>query len=442
MNKEGIFIQTSRRNTLHENNLNKNEIGINISNYNFSESITANTKNGKGVSIKYRSSSEATSYNVSKMGFGSSPGSNLLFQNNLSDNVQDAFDDGFNEWDNGSVGNHYGSYDAREEGCKDRNRDGICDSSYNIPGGHDTDRLPKASPDAILQYKSKGLMGSELKMYQRTYQPGSEIDVRYATPRNFSGWVGVLNADMPKGGADKAKAYSFQNILGTSGMLKLKAPAVNGSYDLRMYNSSSGEEMDALNFHVAVPIVYALPASVNACEEITITYTGAPGYESDWIAMYKSGSSDSSYITRQYLDGKENGTLTLEAPDPGSYDFRLFQNDSNKKLAASNNVEAKAMAGNKVIASPSHVGPGGTVTVRYWGAPAEGTGVIGMYGMNRPDKFYLGMVPIGSKNCGSMTWQLPYDPGQYDFRMFRSAITDVGQGAYQILGQSNVVTVG
>jgi hypothetical protein len=40
-----------------------------------------------------------------------------------------------------------------------------------------------------------------------------------------------------------------------------------------------------------------------------------------------------------------------------------------------------------------------------------------------------------------MTWQLPAAPGTYDFRMFRSDITDVGQGAYQLLGQSNVVTV-
>jgi len=99
------------------------------------------------------------------------------------------------------------------------------------------------------------------------------------------------------------------------------------------------------------------------------------------------------------------------------------------------------MKGNKVIATPSQVGPGGTVTVKYWGAPPEGTGVIGMYGMNRPDKFYLQMVPIGSKNCGSLTFELPNSAGQYDFRMFRSAITDVGQGAYQILGQSNAVTV-
>ena len=438
LNRYGISIQTSRGNIIKANNLTKNKIGINISNYNLSESVTSK---GKGVSIEYRSSSLTTNYYINKNSTSSSPGINFLYQNNLQDNGQNAFDDGHNQWDNGKSGNHYSDYDSREQGCKDRNRDGICDSGYAIPGGHNVDNLPKASPDAILSYKSKGLMGSELKMDQKTYQPGAEIDLKYLAPRDFSGWVGIMRADLPKGSVDQSNALSFQKLSESSGLLKLKAPAVNGSYDLRMYNSS-GEELTSLNFQVNVPTISAAPASVNACETLTISYTGAPGYENDWIAMYKSGSPDTSYMTRQYLNGNENGTVAFETPDPGSYNFRTFENDTFAKLATSNNVEAKAQAGNKVIASPSHVGPGGTVTVTYWGAPPEGTGVIGMYGVNRPDKFYLEMMPIGSKNCGSTTWKLPYEPGQYDFRMFRSAITDVGQGAYQILGQSNVVTVG
>jgi len=99
-------------------------------------------------------------------------------------------------------------------------------------------------------------------------------------------------------------------------------------------------------------------------------------------------------------------------------------------------VEVKAKSGAKVIAEPSHVVPGGTVTVTYWGAPPEGTGVIGMYGMTRPDKFDLGKRAIGSRSCGSMTWQLPYASGQYDFRMFHD---DVNR---PLIAQSNVVTVG
>lgn len=438
MNWNGISMESSRGNTINANNLTGNKMGINILNINLSDSITAN---GKAVSIKYVSSSQSTTYNIDKNSTSSSPGANLFYQNYLQDNDQNAFDDGYNQWDNDRAGNHYSNYDSREQGCKDRNRDGICDTGYRIAGGHNVDKLPEASPDAILSYKSLGLEGFELKIEQRTYLPGSDVNVMYVAPKNFSGWVGVMETDQLRGGASREKALSYQNLADSSGILKLKAPADKGSYILRMYNITGGEEMASLNFNVGIPTIVATPASVNTCEQITINYTGAPGYENDWIAMYESGSSDTSYITRQYLDGKENGTVILEAPDTGSYNFRIFENDSHTRLATSNSVEAKTRNGTKVLVSSYHVAPGGTVTVTYWGAPTEGTGIIGMYGMNRPDKFPLGKRSIGSKNCGRMTWQLPSSPGQYDFRMFRSDITDINQGAYQLLGQSDVVTV-
>lgn len=447
MNRNGISIQTSRGNTVNANNLTGNEMGINISNNNLSESIT---ELGKGVSIKYSSSSQLTTYNIGKNSTSSSPGANLLYQNNLQDNGQNAFDDGHNQWNNDKVGNHYSNYDAREQGCKDRNRDGICDSSYSIPGGDNADQLPQASPEAILSYKSNGSMGSKLWIDHKTYQPSSDVDVNYIVPRNFSGWAGIMKGDSPggraggraSGKASLETALSHKALDGSSGILKLTAPAHNGSYELRLYNTTSGEETASLNFMVGVPTVAASPASVNTCEPITVSYAGVPGYENDWIAMYISGSPDTSYIARQYLDGNENGTVIFDAADPGSYDFRIFENDSYALLATSNSLTVNAFKGTKVVASPTHVAPGGTVTVTYWGAPSSGTGIIGMYGMNRPDKFPVEKRSIGSKNCGKMTWRLPNAPGQYDFRMFYSDITGEGQGAYQLLSQSDVVTVG
>ncbi len=174
--------------------------------------------------------------------------------------------------------------------------------------------MPKASPDAILSYKSRGLVGSELKMDQKTYLPGHDVNVLYAAPENFSGWVGVMKTDQPRGKASPDMALSRQNLAGSSGMLMLKAPADEGLFDLRMYNTTSGEEMVSLNFSVRIPTINATPTLVNTCELITVSYKGAPGYENDWIAMYKSGSSDDSYTSRQYLDGKENGTR-----DPGGF---------------------------------------------------------------------------------------------------------------------------
>ena len=80
-------------------------------------------------------------------------------------------------------------------------------------------------------------------------------------------------------------------------------------------------------------------------------------------------------------------------------------------------------------------GTASRVTVTFWGAPASGTGVLGMYGMTRPDKFHIEKRATGSRSCGSMTFRAPGAPGQYDFRLFHD---DVNR---PLLAQSNVVTV-
>jgi parallel beta-helix repeat protein len=62
---------------------------------------------------------------------------NVLFNNRLYNNSEDAFDDGENRWDDGVVGNDYASFS-----CIDENNDTICDSVYQIPGGASVDALP------------------------------------------------------------------------------------------------------------------------------------------------------------------------------------------------------------------------------------------------------------------------------------------------------------
>lgn len=63
---------------------------------------------------------------------------NILFNNKLYNNTElDAFDDGINRWDDGSVGNYYASFN-----CTNENNDTICDSVCNISGGASVDALP------------------------------------------------------------------------------------------------------------------------------------------------------------------------------------------------------------------------------------------------------------------------------------------------------------
>jgi len=69
---------------------------------------------------------------------------NRLFNNKLYNNIEDAFDDGKNRWDNGTVGNYYASFS-----CTDEDDDGICDLARHIPGGLSVDALPLTCAAAL-----------------------------------------------------------------------------------------------------------------------------------------------------------------------------------------------------------------------------------------------------------------------------------------------------
>jgi hypothetical protein len=89
--------------------------------------------------------------------------------------------------------------------------------------------------------------------------------------------------------------------------------------------------------------IYAYPNIVNPGDEITVTYSGAPGFELDWIAMYKVGDpNEAEYDMGYYLAGEKSGTLIFTAPDePGDYEFRLFEDDGYTDITRSNVVRVQ-----------------------------------------------------------------------------------------------------
>ncbi|RCV62732.1 glucanases superfamily protein [Methanophagales archaeon] len=87
--------------------------------------------------------------------------------------------------------------------------------------------------------------------------------------------------------------------------------------------------------------ISAYPSIVNPGDEIRVTFSGVPGFELDWIAMYKVGDPNEGEYEGAgfYLEGEKSGTLSFTAPDePGDYDFRLFEDDGYTDIARSNIV--------------------------------------------------------------------------------------------------------
>ncbi|MCQ8903796.1 MAG: right-handed parallel beta-helix repeat-containing protein [Methanothrix sp.] len=431
-NQIGISLETSRGNNITRNLASNNSIGIRITNRNDTESIRPIENPGKygGVSIKYKPNSDIESYDVRDKDLNAYT-TNTIYNNTLINNEENAVDDGNNQWDNGAIGNHYSDFDEPEEGCRDRNRDGMCDSAHEIEGGMSTDRHPLSPKDPMKARFMSRKSGAYLGLDRMVFMPGERIDLRLSVPENLTAWIGILPASEPHGALDRTKAISYSNANSSVREMALEAPRIVGSYEIRMY---SAEELVYLPISVEVPEVHIAPAEVKACEPINVTYSGAPGYEGDWIGIFSTGAGDRSPLSRKYLDGSTNGSFVLYTPStPGTYNVRMFADDGYRLLAVSESVTVKPNAGVRIVAEPETVSPGQAIYVHFWGAMPDS--VIGMYGVTRPDKFWINMQPTGGPSCGTLTFRAPYGGGNYDFRLFENNVYRKHMGA------SNVVRV-
>ncbi len=58
----------------------------------------------------------------------------------------------------------------------------------------------------------------------------------------------------------------------------------------------------------------------------------------NWIGLFKTSASNSEYQSWRYLADSTRGTLTFTAPADGSYEFRLFYNNSDKDELTSRKI--------------------------------------------------------------------------------------------------------
>lgn len=62
-------------------------------------------------------------------------------------------------------------------------------------------------------------------------------------------------------------------------------------------------------------------------ETIRVYFSGAPGYNRDWICIVPSGAPDTDGGDYQYMPGgMSQGSLTFTAPGPGRYEVRAYYN--------------------------------------------------------------------------------------------------------------------
>ena len=86
---------------------------------------------------------------------------------------------------------------------------------------------------------------------------------------------------------------------------------------------------------LGAPVLQASPSLIKPGEKILLSFSGAPGNKTDWIAIYLVGAKGESYGEWYYLGGKINGELTFTAPPKeGNYELRLLANWPKGKYEA------------------------------------------------------------------------------------------------------------
>jgi hypothetical protein len=134
----------------------------------------------------------------------------------------------------------------------------------------------------------------------------------------------------------------------------------------------------------------ATPANNHPGGQQTATWQNIPRPSAtDWIALYSVEAPDNGYRSSTYTNGQSSGSAQLQVPvdaAPGTYELRLFANNSSNRLATSNTFQvdtqeatarrltvSKAGTGTGTITSdPAGINCGSQCTSTY----GDGTGVI------------------------------------------------------------------
>ncbi|PYR73621.1 MAG: hypothetical protein DMF87_25350, partial [Acidobacteria bacterium] len=156
----------------------------------------------------------------------------------------------------------------------------------------------------------------------------------------------------------------------TSATVQFVAPTVPGTYNVRLFANGGWTKL-ATSATVNVGPTLTVPlAPVKPGKAFTVDVSGAPGNVTDWVSLTAADAADTNYFSWAYMNGSKSApstaltsaTVTFIAPvTQGTYNIRLFVNNTWVKLATSTPVIVSGAAPSVTI--PSAITAGDTFTV-------------------------------------------------------------------------------
>ncbi len=158
---------------------------------------------------------------------------------------------------------------------------------------------------------------------------------------------------------------------------------------------------------------------------VTATWTNISNPTSkDWIGLYTPGTADTANWAWRYTTGARNGDVPFTLPatlPPGTYELRLFANNSYTRLAKSNPFTVLGSATPTLTASPTSVARGESITATWTDiANPNATDWIGVYTPGASNTAnWVWRYTTGTRD-GNVPIYIPMTlpPGTYELRLF------------------------
>lgn len=234
-------------------------------------------------------------------------------------------------------------------------------------------------------------------------------------PGNPTDWMALY----PVGASDGAY-IGWQYLNGTltppsagveSADLAFLTPVTPGAYEFRLFanntyvrvGTSGVVTVTESQVVLGVNGASGVNTTVVAGTTIALTVAGGPGNPADWIALAPSDAAATIYSDWRYLNGTTvapavglaDASVSMLAPViPGVYEFRLFVNGTNVRLASSGTLTVVPSPASLTVngALPPDAVPvaaGTPVALGVLDGPANPGDWVGLFASNAPDPAVL-----------------------------------------------------
>lgn len=232
--------------------------------------------------------------------------------------------------------------------------------------------------------------------------PGSRLTVTLA---NGFGGAGDWLAFAATGSANSSYlTFTYVGAGVTDRTWSVTVPSTAGTYEFRLFlnhgytraATSATITVDAAAQPTSPPVLTVNATTVAPGASVTATLTDGMGGGQDWLALAATSAANTSYVTFTYVGaGVTTRTWTVKMPStPGTYEFRLFLNNTYTRAATSPSVTVSA--GINAVPAISSLSPsrtsagvsGFTLTVN--GSGFASTSEVRWNGEARPTTFVGG----------------------------------------------------